>query len=336
MILILSQSSFEPTTEDVIDWIQALGGRWLRVNGDDLDGECDFSLEISMDNSVLHLHYQGTELQLAEVRAVWFRRWIHDRNRRHQQCNLLPLAPKLNYQVSLHLTKEARRLSDFFFQTFADRPWLSHPQTSAPNKLEVLRRAAIAGLEIPATLVTTRRAELERFCSLHDRVITKPIGDVAPMMDDGELLLMYTALVEPDARANLPATFASSLFQEYLQKDYELRVFYLDGEIYSMAIFSQHDPQTRVDFRHYNLRKPNRTVPYRLDQRIAESICSLMRDLQLETGSLDLIHTPDGRLVFLEVNPVGQFGMISKPCNYHLDRKLAEYLIAKAGDATRS
>ena len=58
-----------------------------------------------------------------------------------------------------------------------------------------------------------------------------------------------------------------------------------------------------------------------------------MEDLKLETGSLDLIKTPDGRIVFLEVNPVGQFGMISKPCNYHLERKVAEFLIRKVEDA---
>jgi hypothetical protein len=31
--------------------------------------------------------------------------------------------------------------------------------------------------------------------------------------------------------------------------------------------------------------------------------------------------------VFLEVNPTGQYGMVSDPCNYYLDKKIAEYLI---------
>jgi glutathione synthase/RimK-type ligase-like ATP-grasp enzyme len=54
-----------------------------------------------------------------------------------------------------------------------------------------------------------------------------------------------------------------------------------------------------------------------------------MADLGLETGSIDLIRTPDGRTVFLEINPVGQFGMISHPCNYNLERVVAEHLIER-------
>jgi hypothetical protein len=48
------------------------------------------------------------------------------------------------------------------------------------------------------------------------------------------------------------------------------------------------------------------------------------------------LQTPDGREVFLEVNPVGQFGMVSAPCNYHLEKKVAELLIRKEADGRRS
>ena len=56
-------------------------------------------------------------------------------------------------------------------------------------------------------------------------------------------------------------------------------------------------------------------------------MAKLMKDLELNTGSIDFIKTKQGRFVFLEVNPVGQYGMTSYPCNYHLDKKIAEYLI---------
>ena len=57
-----------------------------------------------------------------------------------------------------------------------------------------------------------------------------------------------------------------------------------------------------------------------------------MDALHLETGSLDLVKTIDGRLVFLEVNPVGQFGMVSIPCNYHLERNIAAALTTRLGN----
>ena len=36
--------------------------------------------------------------------------------------------------------------------------------------------------------------------------------------------------------------------------------------------------------------------------------------MSLNTGSIDLIKTKSGDYVFLEVNPVGQFSMVSFPC----------------------
>lgn len=34
-----------------------------------------------------------------------------------------------------------------------------------------------------------------------------------------------------------------------------------------------------------------------------------------------------GDYYFLEVNPVGQYGMVEFPCNYKLNEKIAKYLI---------
>ena len=88
--------------------------------------------------------------------------------------------------------------------------------------------------------------------------------------------------------------------------------------------------QTRADFRQYNEERPNRTVPYRLTPELEEGLRRLMDDLGLETGSIDLLVPPEGRQVFLEVNPVGQLGMVSHACNYPLERRIAEVLIRKA------
>lgn len=30
---------------------------------------------------------------------------------------------------------------------------------------------------------------------------------------------------------------------------------------------------------------------------------------------------------FLEINPVGQFGMVSGPCNYKIEKLIAKYII---------
>jgi len=339
MILILSQSAMEPTTEEVMDWLEALGGRSVRLNGDDLDGRA--AVRLSLEGSTLTLGFAdgGLELPLHDIGAVWFRRWMLDR--RHEMAAVLDETGtgghKLHYDLRRHLTQESRKLSDCIFSAFSGRPWLSHPKRASLNKLDVLARAARLGFITPTTLVTTERAELQRFHERYGKVITKPIGDVDMFVDGERSHFLFTTALDRAAIDDLPEQFAPSLFQEQVDKDYELRIFYLDGTSHAMAIFSQSDAQTRTDFRRYNRERPNRTVPYRLPAETAERIRSLMDDLGLETGSIDLLHvrepTRDGSEVFLEINPVGQFGMVSKPCNYRLERRVAEHLLAKAAHA---
>jgi ATP-GRASP peptide maturase of grasp-with-spasm system len=338
LILILSQSSLEPTTEEVMDWLAALGGSCVRLNGDDIEGRTALRFEIDGAGASLVFTAQdgtadGGELPLAEVGAVWFRRWLFER--RHEAVDLLanPAADNhtLHHELRRHLNLESRRLSDFIYSSFADRPWLSHPRRSNLNKLDVLQRAARAGLTTPATLVTTEREALRRFCREHGPVITKPIGEVDAFLDGEVSHFLYTTALDLAEIDALPARFAPSLFQEQIAKAFELRVFYLAGELHAMAIFSQSDAQTRTDFRIYNRQRPNRNVPYLLPSDSAASLRCLMDDLDLETGSIDLLVTPEGREVFLEVNPVGQFGMVSKPCNYHLEKRVAELLLHKEG-----
>jgi glutathione synthase/RimK-type ligase-like ATP-grasp enzyme len=116
------------------------------------------------------------------------------------------------------------------------------------------------------------------------------------------------------------------LLQEKLDKKYELRVFFLNEEFYAMAIFSQNASDTSVDFRNYKDKKQNRTVPYTLPYNIHVCLLKFVKETNLNTGSIDIVVTTDNRFVFLEVNPVGQFGMVSYPCNYHLEKKVATYL----------
>ena len=338
MILVLSQSSMEPTTEEVMDWIEALGGRCVRLNGDDLDGEAALRITLDGQQSCLEIAADGVELPLSEIGAVWFRRWSHEW--RHELAGLLASPSvdddKLCYDLRRHLNSESRKLSDFVFSRFAGLPWLSHPRKSGLTKLDVLARAARIGLAVPATLVTTEREALRRFCAEHGTLITKPIADVDLFLDGERSHFLFTTALDLAAVDELPERFAPSLFQQQVAKEYELRVFYLDGECHAMAIFSQGDPQTRTDFRQYNHARPNRMVPFRLCAETQERLHLLMEDLGLTTGSIDLLQAPDGREVFLEINPVGQFGMVSKPCNYRLEKKVADLLIRMEADGRRS
>ncbi|MNR06137.1 hypothetical protein D3C85_1222000 [compost metagenome] len=44
----------------------------------------------------------------------------------------------------------------------------------------------------------------------------------------------------------------------------------------------------------------------------------------LNCASFDVIYSSDdAQYYFLDLNPVGQFGMVSTPCNYNLEKEIA-------------
>jgi glutathione synthase/RimK-type ligase-like ATP-grasp enzyme len=94
-----------------------------------------------------------------------------------------------------------------------------------------------------------------------------------------------------------------------------------------MAMFTQRNNKTSIDFRNYDLKNPPRRVPYNLPKHIEQKADNLMKELGVNTGSIDMIYTKNKEYVFLEVNPAGQFGMTAVPCNYPINKKMAEYLI---------
>lgn len=332
MICILSQSFIEGTTEVVLDWLRAWGVPHIRVNATDIARAHETNIaafSINKGKVSVRLNLDGVEIDSSDIKVVWFRRWAYTAD-----VSVPKLFSEQSYRTdsnvffaSNHVFKELQGVTKFFFSTLSSAQWLSEPKTAAPNKLHVLKLAAECGLDVPDSLVTADANELRRFIAEHGAVITKPISDMLLCSFGDRQYATYTSVIDDEFVAEHPrqASFPS-LYQERLDKKYEIRTFYLDGVCYSMAMFTQQKAMTKGDFRKYCYADPVREVPYQLPAAIEESIRKLMKELSLDTGSIDIVRTPDGRFVFLEVNPVGQFGMVSVPCNYKLEQKVARYL----------
>ncbi len=185
------------------------------------------------------------------------------------------------------------------------------------NKLIVLSLASKLGLKIPATLISSSISEINLFNRVHQKCITKPIGEI-PSIKTKEI--DYKALTSIiGSKTNNLKNISVSKIQKQVDKLFEIRVFFFFGNCFSMAIFSQQNEKTISDFRNYDYEKDNRNVPYKLPNIIEVRIQLLMRQLNLNTGSIDFIYSKEKEFIFLEINPTGQYGMVSASCNYHLD-----------------
>jgi len=321
MILICSTRNPEPSTIDVMDWLFSMNANFIRINGEDFEKDADISISYKSNNPI-SLIYKGKKVSLDKVNVCWYRRW-----RQLKFPYILNEMDNhtLKEQFKKYLNMEIDSLSSFFWLELSKKKWLTTPDKSRLNKLVVLKYAQIHNLKIPETIITSSRSELINFMNKHKEVITKAIAEGEAFFLDNLNYTFYTKELLLN-HVNIPESFIPILVQKKVEKEFEIRTFYLVGKCYSMAMFTQSDPQTSVDFRHYNIEKPNRWVPFKLPLQEEKKIDKLMKNLGLNNGSLDIIMDKKGDYVFLEINPVGQYGMVSIGCNYHLDYLIADFL----------
>lgn len=324
MILICSNND-DTTTVEVIKWLRHKRQPFSLL----LPDNPIESLEALNDELQLVLQ-DGTEISLAQISAYWYRRGSYRFTRARLNYEGLGGYEKLNEKTRNFLKDENKALIDHISFLFKGVPHISdRPSASVVNKLNLLALARRAGFKAPDTLVTNKKQKLAAFFAKNGgAIITKPIDRAIDYLADTDSywLPMYTETVTENALAAMPESFFPSLFQQKIDKKYELRIFYFKGEVYGMAIFSQNDPQTAVDFRRYNMVKPNRNIPFTLPAAEEDKLRRFMALSGYDNGSLDLIVDKKNDYYFLEINPVGQFGMTSEPCNYYLERRVAEFL----------
>ncbi|MDJ0842380.1 MAG: grasp-with-spasm system ATP-grasp peptide maturase [Acidobacteriota bacterium] len=311
----------DDSTIRVLEWIKRLGGKALRINVEDIP---NMAFGTSPEGGSFFVQ-DGRKVFLNSIRTVWFRRAAPVQL---PDISVIP-DPEVRKVTERHMRSEMKGAVQSFYDSLSHAFWLSHPDTAAPPKFSVLQKAKAAGLDIPPTLITNDKATLNAFRRQHGDIIIKCITDADFFQRDHIPYGLYTKVFTPEHIDSLPDTFFPVLVQKKIEKAWELRIFYLGGACYPMAIFSQGNQQTEVDFRNYDFENPNRNVFYNLGPDLERRIGDLMDTVSLNTGSLDMIRGTDGKSYFLEVNPVGMFGMVSFPCNLNLRKKVAEFLIDK-------
>jgi ATP-GRASP peptide maturase of grasp-with-spasm system len=321
MILLIT-SEYDLSSDYLEDCLIALNANYKRIHITTLINrfnQIDF-------NDTSKILFDEFELDINSIKVIWYRGIRASMYYQHR-------IGELEYDFNLHklltsLSEEVRNILDYFQFLLQNAVWLNKPSKVKVNKLIQMNVAQKCGLLIPDSILTTRGNILNTFKEKNKEIITKSTDRVLMLKDEGSHnYYSYTYLMKEENIKDISEDFFPSFFQKKIDKEFEIRVFYLDGMMYSMAIFSQNDKQTEVDFRRYNNIKPNRNIPYKLDNKTKDSVKKLMKTLDIRTGSLDFIKTKDNQLIFLEVNPNGQYDMVDKPCNYGLDTIIAKHLI---------
>lgn len=228
--------------------------------------------------------------------------------------------------INKYHINEKTNIENFIYQYLLNKKHINSFFDNYTNKLYNLFVASSVGLKIPSTTITTNKLTIIHEINTHKKMITKAITEGSIRFSPNSGIGYHTCLIENKNLLTMPDNFSRSLIQPCIDKAYELRIFYLDNDFYPMAIFSQNDEQTKIDFRNYNYAKPNRTVPYNLPIEIKDKLIEFVKKIEINSGSIDIVVSKSNDFYFLEVNPIGQFQQLSTPCNYYIEKKIAHYL----------
>lgn len=300
MILIISNNG-DSTTTKVVKYLSAMGKKFIRIHEDEF-------FEIKTDKKRIYLISDRNKFFLDEITSTWYRRGGLKFKRLSYDNNA----------ANHHMDEHQHWLEDYVIKTLELKKTISKQSNNHVNKLLVLEQAKKIGLNVPEYFLAENTDDV-----VINETITKPITEnvILDSVDQNSNGIIYTSVVQEKEREDFFITF----FQEKIEKDFEIRSFYLHGKMWSTAIISQNDEQTKTDFRKYNYEKPNRKVRYQLPENVEEKTHQLMQLLDLNCGSIDFIKSGD-TFYFLEVNPTGQFLGLSEICNYSLEKEIAHYL----------
>ncbi|BCL33970.1 MvdD family ATP-grasp ribosomal peptide maturase [Nostoc sp. MS1] len=319
-VLIVTFSNDNESIPLVIKEIEARGEKAFRFDTDRYPTEVKLDIYAGDTERVIITDGEQ-QLDLSDVTSVWYRRMRYGQK--------IPNSMDKQYRdASIQECRATVRgmiasLQAFHFDKMSN-------VDRANNKQLQLQIAKKVGLLTPRTLTSNNPEAVRKFAQeCPQGIITKMLSSFAIYDDQGRENVVFTTPITDDDLENMEGLrFCPMTFQENVPKALELRTTIVGHHVFTAAVDSQ-----SLEGSTYDWRKEGRTLsknwqPYNLPEDIEKKLLLLMAEFGLNYGAIDIIVTPDGRHVFLEVNPVGEFFWmeIYSP-HYPISQAIAEVLL---------
>lgn len=317
-VLLLTHSGDFYTVDLVSEALVRRGVRAVRFNTDLFPSSVKLCARAGDERDAQIFTETGEQVSVAEVRAVWARKIWPPR-----------MSDDLDERYRSMCIGESAAALEGFLDALHNARWVNNleHQRAAENKQRQLRLAARAGLRVPRTLVTNDPAEARQFFAETDgQTVAKLLRPLAVSMDAAQPFVYTSRVREEDLAGAGALRHSPMVFQELIPKLYELRVAFVAGEVFAGAIDASGTSHGQVDWRRV-APEECRWHKAELPAEVARALRALMSDLGLVFGAVDLICTPSGEYVFLEVNPGGEWGMLERDLELPISQAIANALL---------
>ena len=280
-----------------VKWaLERLGHDVLLWSGIGESGDAHVSFVPSRLNSPLTLAGRT----YASFASTWFRRQSPSRAGGSVHPDSEQFLKNEILQAHESLCSAAENISDFVVGGRSSR--------AASSKVRQLEVAVATGMCVPNTLISNNYEEIARFAAGHREILVKHFfphywGNTS----SGRISAVGPCIIKDFSKINQRSVeICPAIYQELVDKKYEIRVTVIGDDIFAAKIQSRRG-ESFLDWRQEYGNEDMFMSAMELSGSTANSVRGLMHILNLKYGCIDFAVDQEGREVFLEINPGGQF-----------------------------
>lgn len=306
--LIIS-STIDYSTDLVCYELEKRGLSYLRLNRDSFS---DYRLLYNLTLGTLSVEIDGNAylIEASKLISVFFRAPVFLRN----------MGKLYTLQEQLQRSQWSSFLRNLI--VFNRAKWINHPVSTynAENKLYQLQAASQCGLIVPETYVGN---VLPSTIDPNGMYAVKSL-DAALFYENGQEMFTYTVMLSGTELTHSALQDAPVIIQKYLQHKTDIRVTFVGGSLFPVAITSNMQ-NIEDDWRKTDKNSLEYTaieLPLDLQSKLLE----LMNLLQLNFGGIDLAKVQDD-YYFIEVNPTGEWGWLTTKSGVGIDAAIVDLMV---------
>jgi MvdD family ATP-grasp ribosomal peptide maturase len=320
-VLIITKSGDNQSIEFVSEEIKRKGGRSFRFDTDKFPTELRLIADYGQRTEKLRLISEAGELDLRDVTAIW-----------HRRLNIGGGIPS-SLDPQLRKASVGESMATVKGMLASLKAFRMDPEPiirRADNKQLQLQVARELGLETPRTLITNDSDAVRSFArSCEGGIVAKMLSSFAVYEDAREKVVFTNPVALEDLDDLSGLNLCPMTFQERILKALELRVTVVGNRVFAAAIDSQASPAAQHDWRKDGVALLKTWRRYQLPAEVEAGLLRLMDYFMLNYGAVDFILTPEGRYVFLEINPVGEFFWLEDCPGLPISAAIADVLLGK-------
>lgn len=311
------------------------GVPFFRLNTDRLLTDYDITWQFDKNKSFFSIRYKEypIEINSNQISCVWERR---------------PMEPLATYDeiTDGSIKRTVLEEADGFLRYFRyaliglNVLWIGHPINERIAGSKILQKiiAQKIGFIIPNTLFSNNIEELSFFKD--NDIALKPISSCDVPLDEKNSIVFYTQRVKTKQLQQLgKESFRNTInfLEQYIEKEYELRVTVICGHFFTVKINSQVQKKNQgaIDWRQgydYGIIFEKIETPNEIRNKCIE----FLNYFHLEFGCFDFIKNRKGEYIFLECNTNGQWLWLEEETKLPISNTLAEIFIKRNDEHKKS